>query len=112
MRWLTEDARLVCGHRGTVSVEPTQALVRIDQRLVLVDDNPESRPISRCPNIGIGIKPCTNTLRVKVGYSTLLRIDGKSVCLDSVTGLTDGTPPGVVPYLVADPGQTLVAATV
>jgi hypothetical protein len=37
-----------------------------------------------------------------------VRIDGCAVCLDTVTGLTDGTPPGIVTYKVRSPGQTLV----
>ena len=55
------------------------------------------------------IKPCQLTLRVQVGYSDLLRIDGRRVCLDTVTGLTDGTPPGMVPYRVRSSRQTLVS---
>ena len=46
-----------------------------------------------------------------VGYSTFLKIDGHKICLDTVRGLTDGTPPGVVEYKVRIPGQGLVAAT-
>jgi hypothetical protein len=37
-----------------------------------------------------------------------LRIAGRRVCLETVTGLTDGTPPGTVKYLVRDPGQGFV----
>jgi hypothetical protein len=45
---------------------------------------------------------------VKEGYSAFVTIDGKPVCLDSLQGLTDGTPPGTVKYKVNAPGQTLV----
>ncbi len=101
MRLLTEDAVMVCAHvKGHVRLEPSQKLVRIEGRLALVEKDPEGRPIKGCPNINIGIKPCTHTLAVKAGYSDLVRIDGRRVCLDTVTGLTDGTPPGVVKYLV------------
>jgi hypothetical protein len=48
------------------------------------------------------------TLKVRKGYSDWIRIDGKRVCLDSVIGLTDGTPPGAVDYFVRDPEQLLV----
>jgi hypothetical protein len=58
--------------------------------------------------VSITIKPCTATLVAEAGYSSFVRISGRRVCLDSVTGLTDGTPPGVVKYLVRDPGQHLV----
>ena len=109
MKVLSEDALLVCRHElGTVDIDATQTLVRIDGRRVLVENNPEGRRIKLCPNIGVAIKPCQTTLKVKAGYSDLVRIEGKRVCLDTVTGLTDGTPPGVVDYLVRKPGQDLV----
>jgi hypothetical protein len=111
MRLLTEDAVLVCLHElGKIQNRPSQKLVTIDDRRVLVDNDPERRSISRCPNIGVTIKPCQTTLKVKVGYSTFIRIDGKKVALDSVRGLTDGTPPGLVEYKVRRPGQGLVAS--
>jgi len=109
MRWLTEDAVLVCAHEtGLVGIVATQDLVSIERRRVLVATDPEGRPIVGCPNVGPTIKPCTATLKVKQGYSALLRIDGRPVCLDTVTGLTDGTPPGTVEYKVRRSGQDLV----
>lgn len=109
MKWLTEDAVLICKHElGIVGLAPTQDLVTIERRKVLVENNPEGRPITGCPNIGATIKPCTSTLKVEVGYSDFLRVDGQRICLDTVTGLTDGTPPGVVKYVVRSPGQELV----
>jgi len=107
---LTEDALLVCAHvLGTVGIQPTQDLVTIEGRCVLVENDPEGRPITACPNIGATIKPCQLTLKVREGYSDLVRIDGRRMCLDTVTGLTDGTPPGTVKYKVRDPGQNLVS---
>jgi hypothetical protein len=110
MKWLTEDAVLVCKHElGIVHILlPMQALVTIEQRKVLVESDPENKPITGCPNIGATIKPCTKTLKVEVGYSGFLRIEGRRICLDTVTGLTDGTPPGIVKYTVRSPGQGLV----
>ncbi len=109
MRVLNEDAVLVCLHElGRVENRPSQSLVRIDGRRVLVEVDPETRSISMCPNIGVTIKPCQQTLRVQVGYSTLARIDGHRVCLNTVRGLTDGTPPGAVEYKVSRSGQKLV----
>jgi hypothetical protein len=107
--FLTEDAKLICAHlKGIVGIEPTQSLVTIEGRRVLVQPNPEGRKITGCPNFGPMIKPCTLTRRVQKGYSALIRIDKQPVCLDSVRGLTDGTPQGVVEYYVADPGQEFV----
>ncbi|MBO0777701.1 MAG: hypothetical protein J2P37_02630 [Ktedonobacteraceae bacterium] len=109
MKWLTEDAIVTCKHElGIVALAPTQNLVTIEQRKVLVENNPEGRAITGCPNIGATIKPCTKTLKVEIGYSEFLRIHGQRVCLDTTTGLTDGTPPGVVKYTVHTPGQELV----
>lgn len=109
MKILTSGADLRCNHMsGVVPIISTQSLVTIDGRPVLVEPDPEGRLILGCSNIGALIKPCTSTLTVSVGYSGLLSIDGQHVCLDTVTGLTDGTPPGIVRYKVVDPGQNWV----
>ncbi len=109
MKLLTEDASLVCTHElGTVVIAATQSFVTIKQRRLLVENNPEQRPIKGCPNVGPVIKPCTTTLVVKQGYSNWIRIGGKRVCLDNTEGLTDGTPPGTVKYQVRHPGQVFV----
>lgn len=112
MRWLTEDAILNCQHGGTVKLITTQDFVRINKRLVLIEDNPENRSIHACPNENpvIGIKRCMLTLKVKEGYSAFIRIAGHAVCLDTVEGLTDGTPPMMIKYTVKAPGQSLVEA--
>ena len=108
---MTEDAIVVCTHQlGNVSNQPSQKLVTIAGRRVLVDNDPETRSISRCPNIGVTMKPCQTTLKVVAGYSTLVKIDGHKICLQTVTGLTDGTPPGIIAYQVRAPGQQLVGS--
>ncbi|XOZ34495.1 hypothetical protein ACMDCT_04495 [Halomonadaceae bacterium KBTZ08] len=108
MELLTEDADLRCAHdMGKVAIIPGQNWVRVNNRCLLVERDPEGRPIAGCPNAGPTIKPCTATLPVETGYSSLVRINGRRVCLDTVTGLTDGTPPGTVKYDVHDSGQHL-----
>lgn len=109
MLWLTEDAVLVCLHElGNINVPPTQSLVTVEGRKVLVENDPEGKEIRGCPNVGIGIKPCQLSLKVRRGYSELLRVERRRVCLDSLRGLTDGTPPGTVDYKVRSSGQSLV----
>lgn len=109
MKILTEDADLRCAHElGRVSIVASQGWVRIEGRKVLVAHDPVSRSIIGCPNYGPTIKPCTTTLAVQRGYSSLVYIDGRQLCLDSVTGITDGTPPGTVKYKVRDSGQRFV----
>jgi len=109
MFFLTEDATVVCDHRmGVVINQPTQNWMTINQRRILVEPDPEGKTIKGCPMYGAGIKPCVTTLKVMEGYSDFIRIDGHAVCLDTVTGLTDGTPPGTVNYIVVEPGQNFV----
>lgn len=113
MRILTDHALLVCDHElGHVRNRPTQLLVRVDGERVLVEPDPERRPIEGCPNTNplVGILPCRTTLKVQAGYSALLRIDGRRVCMDTVTGRTDGVPP-LFHYLVRRPGQRLVGTS-
>ena len=110
LKVLTEDAVLVCDHQpGRVQIVASQSLLTIEGRAVLVDNDPQGRPIVGCPNMGGTMKPCTNTLVVKKGYSDLVRVEGRRMCLDTVTGLTDGTPPGTVDYVVRSPGQNYVS---
>ncbi|MBI5667948.1 MAG: hypothetical protein HZC41_08050 [Chloroflexi bacterium] len=110
MKILTQDALVVCEHElGVVKNNPTQSLVTIERRKVLVEIDPEGRQIGGCPNYGITIKPCLTTLKVQVGYSDLIRIEGRRVCLDTVTGFTDGTPPGLIHYKVNNAGQHFVS---
>jgi hypothetical protein len=110
VRWLTEDGVVMCKHElGIVQNRPSQDLVTVARRKVLVENDPEGRTIAGCPMIGPTLRPCLTTLVVRAGYSDFVRVAGKRVCLATITGLTDGTPPGTVPYVVRTPGQDLVA---
>jgi hypothetical protein len=107
---LTEDSTLVCSHRsGRARVAPSQGLVRVEGRRLLVEPDPDGCAIAGCANIGATIRPCLRTLTPQAGYSTFVRVDGRPFCLETVTGGTDGTPPGAASYLVAQVGQELVA---
>lgn len=110
MLLLRSDAMLLCDHLGRVAVAPSQRWVSIEGVPVLVHADPEGQGIAGCTNAASG-KICTLTTRAAVerGYSTLLRIDGEPVCLDSFTGLTDGMPAGAARYRVVRPGQSLVS---
>lgn len=109
---LTEDARLVCGHPpGHVTDNrPSQRFARIQGKRILVRNDPEFRDIVLCPNVNVsvGLKPCQKTLIARTGYSDFVRIGGDPVCLDSLVGFTDGSPPGTVEYHVKSPGQRFV----
>jgi len=107
--WLTEDADVRCTHRlGKAPQHASQTWVRIERRAVLVAPDPVSRAIGGCPNVGVAIKPCTNTLAIHGGESGYITIDGRPVVRADLWGYTDGTPPGAVKYEVLDPAQSLV----
>jgi hypothetical protein len=109
MKFLTEKSSLKCSHKGVVRNKPSQDWVTIENRSVLVDNDPEGRDIDRCPFHGPpGTKACGKTLKVTRGYSAFIRIDGHAVCLDNLLGFTDGIPPGSN-YSVVDPAETFVA---
>lgn len=108
MRVLVLPGVLRCGHDGKVNNNASQQWVRIAQHPALVATDPEGRTISLCPNISTNTKQCNHTLAVATGYSELVRIGGKKVCLDSVDGITDGVPPSH--YTVREPGQQFVGA--
>lgn len=110
MEWVTAEAVIKCAHDGTVQNIPSQKWVTVDGVPVLVENDPEGRDITACPNYGPVIKPCVKTLKVAKGYSTRVRIDGVPVVLSTLDGLTDGTPPGVVHYTCRDPAQRFVEA--
>ena len=109
LKFLTVDAKITCKHiTGVVQLFTPQHLVFVEGRPVLVANDPQAKLISGCANYGATIKPCTLTLKVDKGYSAFIHINGRAVCLDTLTGLTDGTPPGTVQYIVRNPGQQFV----
>jgi hypothetical protein len=109
MEWITVNSVIKCDHAGVIENVNRQDWVRIEVP-VLVDDDPEGRDIDWCPNSGPNIKKCGKTLKVHVGYSTWIRIDGHAVVLSNLDGLTDGTVPGTIHYKVEDPKQEFVRA--
>lgn len=110
MRVVTAQSRQACEHGADAQLAPSQRWVTVEGAPILVGPDPEGRTIVRCPNIGPAIKPCTITLPVREGHSALIRINGQPVCLETVCGFTDGTPPGIVRYTISDAAQQLVRA--
>jgi hypothetical protein len=108
MEWLTESSTIRCGHDGKVVALASQHWVKAGGVAVLVAEDPKDRAITGCPNIGPTMKPCTLTLTVTAGYSTLVRIGGHAVVLSNLDGLTDGTVPGTVHHQVRATNQHLV----
>ncbi|MEM1181088.1 MAG: hypothetical protein AAGM22_22290 [Acidobacteriota bacterium] len=112
MKPLTERALITCDHAtGVVAHKASQSLVRIAGAKVLVGNDPASQSIGGCINSGPTIKPCARTLAVEQGKSGLVFVKGKPMCLETVVGGTDGTPPSVTKYRVRSPGQRLVTVS-
>jgi hypothetical protein len=106
---MTENAKVSCDHQlGLAKMAASQEFVTIGRVLVLRGNDPVSKPITGCPMVGVAIKPCLATLAMAKGHSSFVLISGKPICLDTTTGLTDGTPPGMVNYKVLNPGQSFV----
>jgi hypothetical protein len=109
MKVLTNTAKLTCKHMlGEVLIARFQDFVTIEGHPVLRRNDPEFSAITGCPNMGPSIEPCALTLPAYKGYSKLVFIEGIPVCLDTITALTDGMPPGTIEYIVRDPGQSFV----
>jgi hypothetical protein len=109
MLWITEDVVIACWHEtGTVKdYSPCQSWVTVADRRVLIGPDPIGRTITLCSNLPPLGKPCTTTIGVITGYSTLIKIDGMPLCIDSLTGPVDAPSP---PYKVRTAGQTLVSS--
>lgn len=110
--WLTDRADVRCTHKvGKSPQQASQHWVTIGGDPILVAPDPVGRPVQGCPNVGVSIKPCTNTLSIRTGQSAWVRIGGRPVIRADLTGFTDGTPPGEARYTVIDPAQRLVGET-
>ena len=105
---VTEDAVLLCDHDGKLENKPSQDVLTIDGKRVLVARDPEGRHIHTCPNISPATKPCLLSLVVEKGYSDFVKVGGAALCLSTLAGHTDGVPPGAFFYRVKVPGQSYV----
>ncbi|HXW78348.1 MAG TPA: hypothetical protein VEJ84_02560 [Acidimicrobiales bacterium] len=107
---LTEASSLHCGHNlGKVGIEPSQDLVRIEGKRLLIQPDPEQRPIHGCPNVSTSTKACQKTTsKVRTGYSEFVRVLGHPIVLANLVGETNGSPPAGATYSVADVAQDLV----
>jgi len=105
---VTEKADVRCKHRGVVKISASQHFVTVSGTPVLILLDPAGKSIGGCPNVGANIKPCTASLPAERGWSKFVTIQGQPMALKPITGKTDGTPPGMVEYIVVDPAQNFV----
>jgi len=107
---VTSSAVILCAHGGRVTLVPKQAGVTAGGAPVMCEGDLVGSPIVGCAQApSVATKPCTLVVSTLPGGSSLkASASGKPVHLDTLTGMTDGVPPGVI--TVVSPGQTIVQA--
>lgn len=106
---VTANATIMCAHGGQVTLSPRQAQVQIQGGSVLCVPDLVGAPIIGCAQPPTATtKPCTTVVATPSGFSPKVLVGGRPVYLATLTGLTDGVPPGAIQ--VAAPGQTIVQA--
>ncbi len=107
---VTSNARIICAHGGQVQLIPKQTTVSIQGGMVMRETDLIGAPILGCPVVpSTNSKPCTMVASTFPGGSApnVLAV-GMPVHLDTLSGITDGLPPGTIS--VVDPGQRVVQA--
>ncbi len=107
---VTSNATIMCVHGGQVTLIPKQTKVQIAGGYVLCEGDLSGAPIVGCAQPpSPGTKPCTMVISTLPGSSApTVMVLGRPVLLATLTGMTDGVPPGTI--MVASPGQTSVQA--
>ena len=113
---LTEKSSLACANQGTVQLTATQSKLTVAGAKVLVTGDLTNAPISLCTtvtNTTAGTKQCMMIVSAAGGISAKLKVAGKGVLLDGITGKTDGIvppPPGIQTWSVQSAGQSKLKA--
>jgi hypothetical protein len=107
---LTSEGAVICPHAGRVTLIPRQLNVLAQTGYVMREADIVGAPIVGCRKpFGPGSAPCRTVVEVFPGStSTVVAVGGQPVCLETLTGLTDGVPPATI--VVAFPGQIVVEA--
>src|SRR5688572_24235332 len=107
---VTSNATILCAHGGRVTIVPKQFQVQIAGGSVLCDGDLSGAPIIGCLQPPTpSTKPCTAVISTLPGSSNpRVSVLGRPVLLATLSGMTDGVPPGVIS--VVFPGQMTVQA--
>jgi hypothetical protein len=107
---LTASASVMCSHGGKVALIPRQMQVMAQGGLVMCEPDLVGAPVAGCATPPTSAtKPCTVVVSVFPGSSSLkAKVGGRPVYLATLSGVTDGVPPGSL--VVVYPGQTVVQA--
>jgi hypothetical protein len=106
---LTVSSDVECGHKGLVAVD-SSAKLTVGGNAVLLASGVVSKTVSAsCATPSTSTThPCTSVLSIlPTSLATKLTAGGMPVVLDSLSGLTNGLPPG---KLMAIAGQSKLTA--
>ena len=92
---LTTGSTVKCSHQGTATLSSTAKLT-VGTKSVLLSTDFASWPIAGCTQTGGPPTPCTSIVSVAAGAATKLTVGGVAVLLDTLSGPTNGAPPGTV----------------
>jgi len=96
---LTMGSTILCGlaapklHGGSVTKIGTPKLIVAGKQVVLLTGLSSVKVCTTAPPPA-SQKPCTSVTSITKGQSTKLFVGGVSVLLDTLSGVTDGVPPG------------------
>ena len=107
---VTANAVIACPHQGQVELIPGQEKVVIEGGPILCEPDLIGAAILGCTQpASPSSKPCTQVVSIMPGStSAKVTAAGRPVYLSTLSGMTDGVPPGIVS--VSDAGQTSVEA--
>jgi hypothetical protein len=104
------NATIMCSHGGRVVLIPRQMTVLAQGGPMMCEPDLVGAPIAGCAQPPTPLtKPCTTVVATFPGSTSLkAKVGGRPVYVATITGLTDGVPPGSL--VVVFPGQTVVQA--
>jgi hypothetical protein len=108
---VTVNAQIQCTHQGVVTLKPGQVKAVAGDGGILCDPDLVGAPIIGCLQApSTNTKPCTTVVSVIPAGSVSLKVtvNGKPAYISTLSGVTDGVPPGSIS--VTDPGQEITSA--
>lgn len=102
---LTTASTLLCPHGGQIVAEPSQTLLTVDGRPVLLRADLLGPVLIGCP-LKPPATPCVKILSITDGVATTLRVGTEPAVLETARGATN-VQPG---WLVSAAGQTKLEA--
>lgn len=112
---ITDQSTLVCTHQGTVSPVASQTKLKVAGATVLVAGDLTGKPISLCttvPDPNTTTINCLTIVSAEGGVAEKLKVAGKGVLLESISGKTSGTVSGTQQtWSVKSAGQSKLKAS-